>query len=82
MFGLIEKIHEDNDVNSHHKDDIGRTQLKSHLPLKKDATFKKQRLVKIAIHVRDKSEKLMDEIIQVGIITELIKNDDFGLLVS
>ena len=76
LFGPIEKIHEDNDVKSHHKYDFGRIQHKYHPPLKKVATFKKQRPVKISIHVTDKLEKLMDEIIQAGIIRELIENVD------
>ena len=41
LFELVELILEDNDVYSHHKYDIGRTEHKFHLPLKKDATFKK-----------------------------------------
>ena len=54
LFELVEIILQDNDVYSHHKYDIGRTKHKFHLPLKKDATFKKQRPSKIPIHLRDK----------------------------
>ena len=78
MFELIEIILQDNDVYSHHKYDIRRTKHKFHLPLKKDATFKKQRPSKIPIHLRDKLEKLMDELIQAGIIRELNENDDMN----
>ena len=76
LIELIEKIIEDNDVYSHLKYDIGRTKHKFHLPLKKDATFKKQRPSKITIHLRDKLEKLMDELNQAGKIRELNENDD------
>ena len=75
LFELIEIILQDNDVYSHHKYDIGRTKHKFHLPLKKDATFKKQRPSTIPIHLRDKLEKLMDELIRAGIIRELNEND-------
>ena len=52
LFEIIERILEDNDAYSHHKYDIGRTKHKIHLPLKKDANFKKQRPGKIPIHLR------------------------------
>ena len=78
LFELIEIILQDNDVYSHHKYDIGRTKHKFHLPLKKDATFKEQRPSKIPIHLRDKLERLMDELIQAGIIRELNENDDMN----
>ena len=77
-FELIEIILQDNDVYSHHKYDIGSTKHKFHLPLKKDATFKKQRPSKVSIHLRDKLEKLMDELIQAGIMRELNENDDMN----
>ena len=78
LFELIETILQDNDVYSHHKYDIGKTKHKFHLPLKNDATFKKQRPSNIPIHLRDKLEKLMDELIQAGIIRELNENDDMN----
>ena len=68
LFQLIKIILQDNDVYSHHKYDIGRTKHKFHIPLKKEATFKKQRPSKIPIHLSDKLEKLMDKLIQAGII--------------
>ena len=62
LFELIEILIEDNDVYSHHNNDIGRTKHKFHLPLKIDAIFKNQRSSKIPIHLRDKLEKLMVEL--------------------
>ena len=78
LFELVEIILQNNDVYSHHKFDIVRTKYKFHLPLKKDATFKKQRPSKIPIHLRIKLEKLMDELIQAGIIREFIENNDMN----
>ena len=69
---------QDIDVYSHHKYDIGKTKHKFLIPLKKDATFKKQRPSKIPINLRDKLDKLMDELIQAGIIRELTENDDMN----
>ena len=57
---------------------MGRTNYNLHLPLKKDATFKKQRPTKIRFHLRDKLEKIMDELIQAGIIRELNENEDMN----
>ena len=75
---LIQMLIEDQDVYSHHKYDIGKTKHKFHIPLKKDATFKKQRPSKIPVHLRDKLDKLMDEIIQAGIVRELNEKDDMN----
>ena len=72
---LIQKLIEDQDVYSHHKYDIGKTKHKFHIPLKKDATFKKQQLSKIPVHLKDKLDKLMDELIQAGIVRELNEKD-------
>ena len=69
---------EDQVVYSHHKYDIGKTKHKFHIPLKKDAIFKKQRPSKIPVHLRDKLDKLMDELIQAGIIRELKEKDDMN----
>ena len=51
---------------------------KFHIPLKKDATFKKQRPSKIPVHLRDKLDKLKDELIQAGIVRELNEKDDMS----
>ena len=51
---------------------------KFHIPLKKDATFKKQRPSKISVHLRDKLNKLMDELIQAGIVRKLNEKDDMN----
>ena len=40
--------------------------------------FKKQRPSKIGVHLRDKLDKLMDELIQTGIIRELNAKDDWN----
>ena len=46
---VIQMLIEDQDVNSHHKYDIGKTKHKFHIPLETDATFKKQQPSKISV---------------------------------
>ena len=68
---LLKVLLDDEDVYSHHKYDIGRTKQKFHIPVKKNCEFKKQRPSKVPLHLRDKLETLMHELIQAGIIREL-----------
>ena len=42
------------------KFDVGKTKVKLNLPMKKDATFKKQRISKVPIHLRERNQKLLD----------------------
>ena len=42
------------------KFDVGKTKVKLNLPMKKDAIFKKQRINKVSIHLRDRIQKLLD----------------------
>ena len=39
------------------KFDVGKTKVKLNLPMKKDAIFKKQRISKVPIHLRERSQK-------------------------
>ena len=41
------------------KVDFGKTKVKLNLPMKKDAIFKKQRISKVAIHLRERIQKLL-----------------------
>ena len=40
------------------KFDVGKTKVKLNLPMKKDAIFKKQRIKKLPIHLRERIQKL------------------------
>ena len=42
------------------KFDVGKTTVKLNLPIKKDAIFKKQRIGKVPIHLRERIQKLLD----------------------
>ena len=47
-------------VSATTKFDVGKTKVKSNLPMKKDAIFKKQRISKVPIHLRERIQKLLD----------------------
>ena len=42
------------------KFDVGKTKMKLNFPMKKDAIFKKQRISKVPIHLRERIQKLLD----------------------
>ena len=42
------------------KFDVGKTKVKLNVPIKKDAIFKKQRISKVPIHLRERIQKLLD----------------------
>ena len=42
------------------KFDVGKTKVKLNLPIKKDAIFKKQRISKVPIYLRERIQKLLD----------------------
>ena len=78
FFRLADILLTDNDVYSFHKYDIGRTKQHFNIPLIKNAEIKKQRSSQILLHLRDKLELLMDELIQAGIIRELDEHEDMN----
>ena len=57
---------------------ISAARNRNFIPLKKDCEFKKQRPSKVPLHLRDKLEALMDELIQAGIIRELNEHNDLN----
>ena len=55
------------------KIDVGRTKVKLNLPMKKDAIFKKQRISKVPIHLRERIQKILDVFKKYDIITPVNK---------
>ena len=51
------------------KIDVGKTKVKLNLPMKKYAVFKKQRVSKVPIHLRDRIQKLLDVLKKNDIIS-------------
>ena len=57
------------------KFDVGKISSSLHLPLKPDAVFKKQRASKVAIHLHDKVNRLLDILEQYNIISPVNKEE-------
>ena len=55
------------------KFDLGKTKVKLNLPIKKDAIFKKQRISKVPIHLRERIQKLLDVLKKYDIIAPVNK---------
>ena len=57
------------------KFDVGKTNSPLHLPLEPDAVFKKQRAIKVPIHLLDKVNRLLDILDQYEIISPVNKEE-------
>ena len=57
------------------KFDVGKTKVKLNLPMKKDEIFKKQRISKVPIHLRERIQKLLDIFKKYDIFAPLTKNN-------
>ena len=55
------------------KFDVGKTKMKLNLTMKKDATFKKQRISKVPKHLRERIQKLLDVLKKYDIIAPVNK---------
>ena len=55
------------------KFDVGKTKVKLNLPIKKDAIFKKQRISKVPIHLRERIQKVLDVLKKYDIIAPVNK---------
>ena len=55
------------------KFDVGKTKVKLNLPMKKDAIFKKQRISKVPIHLRERIQTLLDVLKKYDIIAPVNK---------
>ena len=55
------------------KFDVGKTKIKLNLPMKTDAIFKKQRISKVPIHLRERIQKLLDVLKKYDIIAPVNK---------
>ena len=55
------------------KFDVGKTKVKLNLPMKRDAIFKKQRISKVPIHLRERIQKLLDVLKKYDIIAPVNK---------
>ena len=70
---VVEIILKYRNVYATTKFDVGTTQLKLNLPMKKDAIFEKQRVGKVPIHLRDRIRKLLDVLTKFDVISPVNK---------
>ena len=70
---IVEIILKYRNVYATTKFDVGKTKVKLNLPMKKDAIFKKQRIRKVPIHLRDRIQKLLDVLKKYDIISPVNK---------
>ena len=70
---IVDIILKNRNVYATTKFDVGKTKVKLNLPMKKDAVFKKQRVSKVTIHLRDRIQKLLDVLKKNDIISPVNK---------
>ena len=70
---IVTTILEYKQVYATTKFDVGKTKVKLNLPMKKDAIFKKQRISKVPIHLRERIQKLLDVLKKYDIVAPLNK---------
>ena len=77
---LIDILIDSIDVYSLHKFDVGKTRQKFHVTLKPNVEMKRQRASKVALHLKDKLEKLLIQFKDANIIRETGDDDKIGSL--
>ena len=73
-------IIDSSDVYSQHKFDIGQTKQKFHVTLKPKTELRKQRPSEVPHHLKDKLEKLLAQLQETGIISDMEDGDELGSL--
>ena len=77
---LIDMLINSKDRYSLHKFDVGKTRQKFHVTLKPNVELKRQRASKVPLHLKDKLEKLLTQLIDADIIREKGDDDEMGSL--
>ena len=77
---LIDMIIDSRDVYSQHKFDNSQNIQKFHVTLKLNSELRKQRPSKIPLHLKDKLEKFLGQLQEIGIIREMGDDDQLGSL--
>ena len=70
---IVDRILKYRNVYATTKFDVGKTKVKHNLLMKKDAIFKKQRISKVPIHLRDRMQKLFHVLKKYDIISPVNK---------
>ena len=77
---LVDMLIDSKDVYSLHKFDVGKTRQKFQVTLKPNVELKRQRAIKMPLHLKDKLEKLLTQIKDADIIREMGDDDEVGSL--
>ena len=77
---LIDMLIDSKDVYSLHKFDVGKARQKFHVTLKTNVELKRQRASKVPLHLVDKLEKLLTQLMDAVIIRETGDDDEMGSL--
>ena len=75
---VVEIILKYRNVYATTKLDVGKTKVKLALPMKKDAIFKKERVSKVPFHLRDRIQKLLDDLKKYDKISSVKKGIAFS----
>ena len=78
MILLIHMLVDARDVYSQQKCDAGKTRQKIHVTLKPNIELKRQRPSKVALHLKEKLEKLLSQLMNADIIREMGDDDEMG----
>ena len=80
MILLIDMVIDARDVYSQHKFDVGKTRLKFHVTLKPNVELKRQRPNKDPLHLKEKFEKLLKQLMDADNIREMGDDEGMGSL--
>ena len=77
---LIDMLIDSRDVYSQHKLDVGKIRQNFHITSKPNVELKKQRPSKVALHLKEKLEKLLTQLKDADMIREMGDDDERGSL--
>ena len=78
MIFLIEMLVDERDVNYQHKFDVGKIRQKFLLTLKPSMELKRQQPSKVPLHLRNKHEKLLTQLKDADILSEMGDDNKMG----
>ena len=80
MTFLIDMLIDSRDVYSQHKFDVGKTRQKFHVTLKPNVELKRQRTIKVPLHLKEKLEKFLTQLRDADSIREMGDDHEMGSL--
>ena len=80
LIHLIDMLIDSRDVYRQHKFDVGKTHQKFHVKVKPNVKLKKQRPIKVPLHLKEQLEKLLIQLKDGDDIREMGEDDEMGSL--